>query len=388
MRRWRHGLVVALCAAVAVVGATPATAAQPDLEDLRVAVQDLTYPVPVVLGVQGDSRATAVSGTGIVAGTGTRELSPTWQATTLFRWTDGRLEESEVSGVPVAVAASGRVLVALAQGAGYVLWEPDGTLTSLVGSSGASSGWMDDAGTVVGTLFERAYVWQDGQARRLDPARRVTVVGNHSLDAAGEVVGSSQEAGRWRAFRWRDGAVRYLEAPDGAQTRALGVNASGQVLVAHDALGPAVWEPDGELRPLDTAGTGFTPRRIDDRGVVVGTVPAVSSPQGQVPAVADARGVRRLPGLGGNVGDVREVAPNGLAVGVAARTRWGQLLPVAWVAELPVPLGLTPAGGTAARTGEPTDVSSGGRVVGNLVHVLPDGSRRTTAVVWDLVPQR
>jgi len=372
-----------------LVGATSAVAAPPGLDDLRDAVADVTYPAPVQLGFTGGgSSATAVSETGIVAGYSTHVLSPTWHRRTPFRWQDGRVEELNREGRPVAVSDAGRVLVAPLSSGDYDLWEPDGTVLTLPFSSAGTGGWMNRHGVVVGTLFQRAYIVRDGEVQRLDPSRRETKVApSHGINDAGQVVGSSWTGAQWQAFVWQDGGMRYLDTPDGAQSQALGVNAGGQVLVTHDALGPVVWEPDGTVRQLDPARAGFEPLLIDDRGAVTGTLPVESDRSLRFPAVADAHGVRRMPGLGGSVGYVRDVSPNGLVVGIAPRTRWGRYMPVVWVAELPVPLGLTPVGGTPALTGEPRDVSSGGRIVGELVHELPNGSRRTSAAVWDLVPQ-
>lgn len=397
-RRWtRAGLAGALGGVLALGGLVTgmsATAAPPDPADLRAALQDVTYPPPTVVplpDVVGNSTATAVSDSGVVAGWRTRYSAPSWSWFSVWRWGGSRFEELDRQGYPVAVDDTGRVLVRkFLTSSDAFLWEADGTVTQIFLGGSATDASMSPHGIIAGTVFERAYVVRDGVARRIDPSRRETrVAPAQGVNDAGQVVGSSRAAdGSWRAFLWQDGALRYLDTPDGAGSHGLGINARGQVLAVHDALGAVVWEPDGTVRRLDPSGAGFRPLRIDDRGVAVGWVPAASDPSRQVPAVADADGVRRLPGLGASLGSVREIAPNGLVVGTAPRTSWGWDAPVAWVAGLPVPLGLTPAGGAEALTGEPYDVSSGGRVVGELVHELPDTTRRRTAVVWDLVPQR
>lgn len=108
------------------------------------------------------------------------------------------------------------------------------------------------------------------------------------------------------------------------------------------------------------------------------------------PVVADARGTRHLPTLGGASGAATDVHDLGVAVGFAQRA--GDVTTVhavAWVLDVPVALGER-LPGVAVRGSAAYDVNARGQVVGTLNAVLSPvtdvpGQR---AVLWELVPRR
>lgn len=390
--------VVAGLVAGPAAATTNGSAGAPDAvpEDLRDALAGVTYPRPVDLGVPaGHSDAWQVTDSGVVMG-----YAVTDGETQVFRWRDGTAEvlAAVEHAYPAALNEAGQVLLE-GYGPGDVnhayLWQPDGTVVDLSSDAyGAAPRGVNDHGLAAGQVYPpgtvHAVVWQDGVERRLLPdgvgSSEVALV--DPVNNRGEVTGRAHTEAGSRAFVWRDGDVRYLTLPGGERSAGYGINDRGQVLVSVDEDARfLVWEPDGRVRDLDPAGTGFGARIMNDEGLAVGRMSTAAGRM--LPAVADERGARRLPALGGQVGQAIGVSDNGLVVGAATRSVWGTWHATAWVAGLPVPLGETLPSSARARQSQANDVSDRGRVVGHLDVPTSDGGPRTRrAVLWDLVPQR
>ena len=109
-----------------------------------------------------------------------------------------------------------------------------------------------------------AFVWTPGGELKLLP-----IIGDaspetaKSASAAGHVIGQASASGALQGYIWRDGqAPRLLTTPDGSETEALGVNASGAVVGT--ALGEPpramIWPGDGsEAIDLNTQLVGPLP---------------------------------------------------------------------------------------------------------------------------------
>lgn len=385
------------------LGAAPpaALADEPEtVERLLGALPHLGTPTPVDLGVPGSSRAVAISDTGWVVGN--TRIGDTWHG---FRWKDGVVtmldgeravatdvnEAGQVLGTANAREGDGRVLV---------LWEPDGTRLDLTPANPFPlAADLNDHGLAVGSLqVDGRWVpvmWEDGVLTYLPGSDPAPAGGGaaESVNNRGEVVGYVREGRLARAVVWHDGAVRHLPRPPGAHGYAHHVNERGQVsgAVDHPTLGrrTVLWDGNAvRYLDLDVDPRYWYSQDVGENGVVVGmTADHAGAPR---PVVADARGTRHLPTLGGASGAATGVHDLGVTVGFAQRA--GDVTTVhavAWVLDLPVALGER-LPGVAVRGSAAYDVNARGQVVGTLNAVLSPvtdvpGQR---AVLWELVPRR
>jgi probable HAF family extracellular repeat protein len=127
---------------------------------------------------------------------------------------------------------------------------------------------VNDAGVAAGRSGAgELVVWSDSGVTRLG------VQGNvGDINDAGAVVGSYGEAGRTRAFLFRDGTLTDLGAlgnDAGAQSAATAINARDEIVGVSN--GHAFVYAGGIMRDLGTLGGGASiAKGINDRGQVVG----------------------------------------------------------------------------------------------------------------------
>jgi len=353
-------------------------------------------PGAVLLHVPGavESQAEHVNDDGVVVGTfvdatGTRRA---------FRWragigevlADGGVAPASVTGVNRHGQVAGNLCAhQSSEGCHAVLWERDGSLVELAPGHGAATYDLNDHGVVVGVDggdtgdSPVGVLWQDGASTVVAPFPGVAMFVTHRGTVAGRsaALGSGSTT---QAFLWRDGVVTVLAAPDDDTfTVPWAMNERDDVVghIAPDRF--VVWQADGQVRDLDQLGAStFTPAAIDDHGVVVGSLE-----QGGTRAfVADGRGTRLLPTLGGARSAAVAVDASGTVVGWAQRrhdppaTRHA----VVWTGSSPTALGECVPGRRVVGS-EATDVNRRGQVVGFVESTGPrDSEPRRQAVLWDV----
>ena len=376
---------------VAPSGVSPA-AAGAGVERLLRDVRRLTSPRD--LGVPGRASPMMVSGSGVVVG-------QTWtdEGTRFFRWEattgvallpdPGQVGTSPTI-LPAAVNDRGEIV---GHSAGRpVMWRPDGTVVDLAPDAPDRTVWptgVNAHGLVVASvlrpLSSHAAVVRDGEVTVIaDLGASSGVAERDGVNDRGEVTGTAYDE-RWRrhAFVWRDGDLRILPAPEGADAEGLAINARGDVLGRIHHAGTyqlVVWEAGGGVRHLDPdGGTRIRPTGLSDTGVVVGNIEVRDGPS--LAVVMDARGRRSLATAGAGSTAAVGVHHGALVSGWTERSGDALRQPAVWVHGALVPLG-TGLGGEVALGGEVLAVTRDGTAVGHLV--ARDGGLRT--VVWDLTP--
>lgn len=168
------------------------------------------------------------------------------------------------------------------------LWQ-DGRMRDLGAAPGRGSEAtaVDAQGVVIGITFAgtepspyapvHGVVWTRGS--RIDLGK--VALGELAVNAHGQVAGTRDLGrGRWRAFTWSAGRLRYLPVPAGVkESRAHAINDRGQIVGEYVVAGvttrPSLWQ-DGRRVELgflgrdDHRGTGAKAYAVNEHGAVVG----------------------------------------------------------------------------------------------------------------------
>lgn len=201
---------------------------------------------PVVIGRfgnQGNSRANAINGAGIIVG---NSYQPATGTTRAFYF-DGALHE----------------------------FGPAGGLYS-------SASDINDSGVIVGSAWFVAEV-QATQGFRYESGNLVNLgtlgglgSGANAINATGTIAGSAQLSdGAWRAFSYNNGVMSNLGALAGTNSYASGINGSGHIVGRADIdmanTFHATLYRDGQVIDLGTlGGATSTAQAINDDGAIVG----------------------------------------------------------------------------------------------------------------------
>lgn len=144
----------------------------------------------------------------------------------------------------------------------------DGVMRDLGGAGGNSCALaVNDAGVAAGRAATGELVIWDGAS--VAPLGIAGDIG--AINDAGVVVGTHVDAGRDRAFMFKDGVLTHLGTlgDPSAPSRATAINARGQVVGSSN--GRAFLYEGGAMRDLGTLGGGSgIANGINDRGQVVG----------------------------------------------------------------------------------------------------------------------
>jgi probable HAF family extracellular repeat protein len=143
---------------------------------------------------------------------------------------------------------------------------------------------INDAGQVVGTAHNRAFLWENGVLTDLG-----TLGGNSSvasaINAAGQVVGGASTAppSTGHAVRWENGAITNLTP--GVASSASGINDAGQIIGIFSANWTGFLWDNGVITDLGRLGNGgTTPTGINNSRQVVGSsTSTVVTPLGPMP---------------------------------------------------------------------------------------------------------
>ena len=152
---------------------------------------------------------------------------------------------------------------------------------------------INDDGVVTGFLYPGSGVlWRDGQMVDLSAETGLTIVRANAINAAGGVVGiSQQKKQQFVSFIYRNGAAAKLDVLGSAEHEALGINASGQVCghyqpAGEDRVGRGYLWHNGvaiDLGQLPGPKQSLQARALNDAGVVVGTSSVVESGSPRTP---------------------------------------------------------------------------------------------------------
>ncbi len=144
---------------------------------------------------------------------------------------------------------------------------------------------INDDGVVTGFLYPGSGVlWRDGQMVDLSAETGLVIVQANAINAAGDVVGISQQKKQFVSFIYRDGVAAKLDVLGSAEHEALGINAAGQVCGRYrpaddDRVGRGYLWHNGvaiDLGQLPGPKQSLQPRALNDAGVVVGTSTVVA----------------------------------------------------------------------------------------------------------------
>lgn len=145
---------------------------------------------------------------------------------------------------------------------------------------------ISPSGIIVGNWIDanyerRAFIYRDGVMQDLDPQLAYSYAFAYGVNDAGQVVGSGAVLGSDanQAVMWQDGVRHELGTLGGPGSRALAINADGQIV--GEAEGPASWEAfiydEGRMWALTSlvtvGGKGWAlewASAINDRGQIVG----------------------------------------------------------------------------------------------------------------------
>ena len=262
------------------------------------------------------------------------------------------------------------------------------TITDLGGLSGtnlAKVTAINNAGQIVGTSANHAFLWEHGVMTDLG-----TLGGNlslaHAINDSGQIVGEATTAsGEVHAFLWEHGAMTDLGIP-GETSSARGINNGGEIVGASSAKnvrgGAVLWkgghgQPLGDLGP---SGSGSTATSVNDTGEVTGVSSGFASNQGVVRAVFwRSSGIQDIGTLGGLHSTSNALNNQGIVVG------WTEIsdqstVAFLWQNGVMRDLGSLPGSTTNPGTGsQATSVNESGQVVGSSLN--SKGEAR--AVIWE-----
>lgn len=136
---------------------------------------------------------------------------------------------------------------------------------------------VNSAGTVAGSVADRAAIWTDDLHTMLAPFGEDRTVA-YAINSAGIVVGSADKgANNGVALLWRDGDVVELPSLGGPASRAVAINDDG-LMVGFSTLDEggevvrAVTWIDGEVIDLGTLGGDLSNAlAVNERGLIVGS---------------------------------------------------------------------------------------------------------------------
>jgi probable HAF family extracellular repeat protein len=241
--------------------------------------------VMIDLGTLGGTQSfpTAINAAGQVVGTSTLAGDVVTHA---FLWESGMMIDLGTLGGTIswgnAINASGQIVGAssLTGDTEYhaFLWE-NGTMTDLGAIDHGpfseavainATGQVVGAGTLPGFIASHGFLWDNGVMTDLGTNYPV------AINAAGQVVGTSEGGGGAHAFLWEGGTLTDLGTLDGGTTSsAFNINDIGQVTGLSFTLGDAerhafLWD-NGTMIDLGTLGGGYSSgRAINELGQVAG----------------------------------------------------------------------------------------------------------------------
>ncbi len=128
-------------------------------------------------------------------------------------------------------------------------WDPAGNLVTLEG--GGTPADLDDAGTVVGSSGSHAAKWDAaGHLTVLDTTWKVSSA--KKIGADGTIYGEVDAGdGKGRPARWDPaGQLTVFPVPDGAWSRFVTANDTGNALVGIGSDEFFVWSPGGRITPV------------------------------------------------------------------------------------------------------------------------------------------
>jgi probable HAF family extracellular repeat protein len=172
-----------------------------------------------------------------------------------------------------------------------VTWQ-NGTITDL-GTPGQFSGAnaINDNGQVVGAAYNGSYhatLWQNGTATDLGTLSGTQAAQSFAvaINASGQVVGYSSALGdtETHAFLWQNGTMSDLGTLGGTFSQAFGINTSGQVVGISSTAGDTenhafLWQ-NGTMTDLGTlGGTSSHALGINANGQVAGHSPLAGDTQ-------------------------------------------------------------------------------------------------------------
>lgn len=139
---------------------------------------------------------------------------------------------------------------------------------------------INDDGVVTGFLYPGSGVlWRDGQMVDLSAETGLVIVKANAINAAGDVVGISQQKKQSVSFIYRDGAAARLDILGSTEHEALDINATGQVCghyrpADEDRVGRGYLWNNGvaiDLGQLPGPKQTLQAQALNDAGTVVGT---------------------------------------------------------------------------------------------------------------------
>ena len=241
-----------------------------------------------------------------------------------------------------------------------VWWRGQRTPTPLR-TAGAAPASINERGHIAGWVPGGLFLWREGSVAYLK--RSAVSFGATFVNDRDQVASTATGPdGALRAVLWQRGSLTKLPTPAGTDSRAVGLNNSGEVIGVltgpGDQTGQGVLWRDGRMIRLGTlGGAGSTPAVINDRGQVAGTS-AVAGAEGDRPFLWErGRMTDLLAGTTATTGRVGDLNEAGTLTG-SAQSGPSDRRPVVWRDGRMIDIGLP------GHTGGGSDLNDRGDVTG------------------------
>ena len=242
-----------------------------------------------------------------------------------------------------------------------VWWRGQRTPTPLR-TAGAAPTSINERGHIAGWVPGGLFLWRDGSVAYLRRGAVASFGATFVNDRDQVASTATGPDGASRAVLWQRGSLTGLPTPAGTDSRAVGLNNSGEVIGVltgpGDQAGQGVLWRGGRMIRLGTlGGAGSTPAVINDRGQVAGTS-AVAGAEGEHPFLWErGRMTDLLAGTTATSGRVSDLNEAGTMTG-SAQSGPGDRRPVVWRDGRMIDIGLP------GHTGGGSDLNDRGDVTG------------------------